>query len=349
MPRELYAPDAREVAYREIDDPPVGEGQVRAEAEFGAVKHGTELTVFRGTSPYKGHTWDPDLQLFVPTDKPTWQTFPIAIGNMLVARVTEVGPGVEGLAVGDRVARYSSLRETAVWQADGLRKLPEGMSWKAAVCLDPADFAMAAVRDGNVRVGDDVAVFGLGAIGLFIVQLVRLSGARRIVAFDPLPMRRELAEQLGADLVLDPTQCDAGLETKRFCDRRGADVTLDTSGDHRALHHAIRGVAYGGNVVAVAWPKECTGGLDFGQEAHHNRPNLIFARACSDPGRDHPRWDERRIFDTCWAWLASGTLIADPIVHPVVPFAQAGDAWLEVDRDPSSSIKLGIEFQLNPP
>lgn len=344
MARDLYAPAAGEVAYREVEDPAVGEGQVRVEAEFGAVKHGTELSVFRGVSPFKGHTWEPDLGLFVPTDEPTWQTFPITIGNMVVGRVTEVGPGVEGIEVGDRVTRHSSLRDAAVWPAKGLRTLPEGMSWKAAVCLDPAEFALAAVRDGHVRVGDDVAVFGLGAIGLFIVQLVRLSGARLIIAFDPLPMRRELAKGFGADRVLDPLACDAGLEVKRFLDKRGADVVLDTSGDYRALHHALRGVAFGGNVVAVAWPQECQGGLDLGREAHHNRPNLIFARACSDPNRDHPRWDEGRLLETCWAWLADGTLDAEPIVQPVVPFAEAAEAWLAVERDPSSSIKLGVAF-----
>ncbi len=48
--------------------------------------------------------------------------------------------------------------------ADGVRTLPEGLSWKAAVCLDPADFALGAARDGHVRIA--VAVFGMGASGL---------------------------------------------------------------------------------------------------------------------------------------------------------------------------------------
>ena len=344
MARELYAPAPREVACRDVDVSPPGEGQVRVRSEFGAFKHGTELTMFRDVSPLKGRTIDGELGIFVDSDQKGWATFPIGLGNMIVGRVVEVGPGVGDLAVGDRVCQHSSMRDEAVWNAEGLWKLAEDVSWKAAVCLDPADFAMAAVRDGHVRVGDDVAVFGLGAIGLFIVQLVKLSGARRLVAIDPLPMRRELAERLGADLVLDPRECDAGLEIKRFCDKRGADVTLDTSGDYSALHHAIRGVAFGGNVVAVAWPKECKGGLDLGQEAHHNRPNLIFARACSDPSRDHPRWSEARIFATLRAWLGDGTLSGDEIVHPVVPFDEAGEAWLEVERDPSSSVKLGVAF-----
>ena len=182
MPRELYAPAAGQVAYRDVEDPPLGEGQVRVKAEFGAFKHGTELTMFRDVSPFRGRTMDPALGIFVETEGRTWASFPMPLGNMIVGRVIEVAPGVGEVLLGDRVCRHSSLRGSAVWDAKGLWKLPEGMSWKAAVCLDPADFAMAAVRDGHVRVGDDVAVFGLGAIGLFIVQLVRLSGARRIVA-----------------------------------------------------------------------------------------------------------------------------------------------------------------------
>jgi len=345
MARELYAPAARQVAYREVEDPPVGEGQVRVRAEFGAFKHGTELTMFRDVSPFRRRTFDGKLGLFVETEETTWATFPIALGNMVVGRVVEAGPGVSGLAIGERVCRHSSMRDEAVWNADGLWKLPEGMSWKAAVCLDPADFALAAVRDGHVRVGDDAAVFGLGAIGLFIVQLAKRSGARRIAVVDPLPVRRQVASRLGADLFLDPTRYDAGREIKEFFDGRGADVALDTSGDYSALHQAIRCVAFGGNVVVVAWPKECKGGLDFGQEAHMNRPNLIFARACSEPNRDHPRWSEKRILETLKEWLADGTLHGDAVVQPVVPFDRAGEAWLAVDRDPSSSVKLGVAFQ----
>ncbi len=55
-----------------------------------------------------------------------------------------------------------------------LRKLPEGSSWKHAVCYDPAQFAMSGVRDANVRVGDFVVVVGLGAIGQIAIQSVKL-------------------------------------------------------------------------------------------------------------------------------------------------------------------------------
>ena len=342
MAKELFAPEVGKVAYREVDDPPVGSGQVRVRSEFGAFKHGTELTMFRNSSAFCSRDIDPQLGIFVDNAEAAWA--PCPLGNMIVGRIVEIGPGVDGLDLGDRVCSYGSIREMHVWGAAGLWRLPETMNWKSATCLDPADFALAAVRDGHIRAGDDVALFGLGAIGLFIIQLARLSGARRVIGVDPIAARRKLATRFGADLVLDPQASDAGLENKRFCDSRGADVALDASGSYPALHHAIRGVAFGGNVVALAWPKECKGGLDFGQEAHFNRPNIIFARACSNPNRDHPRWDERRLLETLKFWLEKGALDGDPIVDPVVPFDKAGEAWLNVDRDPTFSVKLGVSF-----
>ena len=133
-------------------------------------------------------------------------------------------------------------------------KLPEGVPWQAAVCLDPADFALGAIRDGHIRLGDAVAVFGMGAIGLFVVQLAKLAGAYPVIAVDPIPLRRDVALECGADTVMDPTACDAGLEIKLATDRRGADVCVDYSGHYSALQAALRGVAYLGTVVAGAWP-----------------------------------------------------------------------------------------------
>src|SRR5260370_33699940 len=114
--------------------------------------------------------------------------FPMPLGNIAVGLVTELGPGVEGVAVGDRVGGYGPLRETQRWAwgtpgaYPGVRKMPDTMSWQAAVCLDPATVAMGGIRDGHVRVGDRVAVFGLGAIGPMAGQLARSAGASFVSA-----------------------------------------------------------------------------------------------------------------------------------------------------------------------
>ncbi|MBC7238357.1 MAG: zinc-binding alcohol dehydrogenase, partial [Chloroflexi bacterium] len=192
-----------------------------------------------------------------------------------------------------------------------------GMSWKWAVCLDPAEFALGAVRDGRVRVGDAVAVFGLGAIGLMAIQIALVAGAHPVIAVDPIASRREIATALGADLVLDPTRVDVGLELKAATDKRGVDVAIEYSGALTAMQAALRGVAYGGNVVMGAFPPPYGAGLDLGAEAHLNIPNLIFSRACSQPDREHPRWNEQRLFDTCWRLLSEGRITGEPVVRPI--------------------------------
>jgi threonine dehydrogenase-like Zn-dependent dehydrogenase len=251
---------------------------------------------------------------------------------------------VKALAVGDRVCGYGGFREVHTVGADGLFKMAEGTSWKAAVCLDPADFAMGALRDGHLRIGDAVAVFGMGAIGLMVVQLAVLAGAQPVIAVDPLANRREAAVACGADLTLDPTACDAGKEIKLATEKRGVDVAVDYSGNVHAMQAAIRGVAWGGTVVAGAFPPPYAAGLDLGAEAHMNLPRIVFSRACSEPGRDYPRWDEKRIWRALWRMIGEGRLTGEPVVTPVVPFDDLPRAYLEIATAPEKNIKLGCEY-----
>ena len=350
MPRELVAVAARTPAIREYREEPLGAGEIRARTWYGAPKHGTELHFYRDERWGAGVTWDRERRLVLP-GPPAPPPFPLPLGNMAVGVVTALGPGVEGVAVGDRVAGYGPLRETQRWSWSGngrpyplVRVMPSGMSWQAAVCLDPATVALGGIRDGRVRLGDRVAIFGLGAIGLLAVQLARLAGATLVVAADPIAARRAVARETGADLVLDPLTADAGLEIKRATDGAGVDVAIETSGSPQALHQAIRGLAYGGTVALVAVYKEFRAGLDFGHEAHFNRPNLVFTRAESEPHHDHPRWDARRQADTAWALLATGRVRCEPIVWPIVSFEQAAEAYRAIDEKPEGSIKLGVTF-----
>ena len=114
----------------------------------------------------------------------------------------EIGDNVEGFEIGERVTSHGHLKETHTWAANRLLKLPDQMTWKEAVCYDPAHFAMSAIRDGKVRVGERVAVFGLGAIGLMTVQMARIAGADFVAAVDPIERRRKVAEKLERNLSL---------------------------------------------------------------------------------------------------------------------------------------------------
>ncbi len=105
-----------------------------------------------------------------------------------------------------------------------------------------------------------------------------------------------------------------------------------------------RGVAFGGNVVVGAFPSPYKAGLDFGAEAHMNRPNILFTRAESDPDRDHPRWDNQRNRDVCHWLIAEGKVTGEPIIDPVIPFDDLMDKYVDIVTDVQSNIKFGVEY-----
>ncbi|MFP3896276.1 MAG: zinc-dependent alcohol dehydrogenase [Anaerolineales bacterium] len=340
MSRRLTCVGKEKLEWQTYEEPALKAHEVCVRARFAAAKHGTEMAFFKGYAHARG-VYDPDYQVFC-RDAEEGELYPFHVGNMIVGEVEEVGAEVSLVNVGDRVCVYSSLREMCVVKEDACWKMPPGMSWKSAVCLDPADFALGAVRDGHVRVGDAVAVFGLGAIGLMVVQFARLAGAHPVIGIDPLPNRREVAEELDVDLTLDPTACDAGLEIKRATEKRGVDVAIDYSGAKDAVQQALRGVAYGGNVVLGSFPAPYGRGLDLGAESHINVPNVIFSRACSEPNREHPRWDNDRIYAVCWRLLCEGAVTGEPIVQPVVPFDDLLEEYPRVTAHAEAGVKLGV-------
>jgi len=343
MPRELIAAAPRTLEWREYEEPELRPGQVRLKSEFSAAKHGTEMAFYKGYAHGRG-SWNEALQLFEGrSGSKETVGYPFHVGNMVVGTVTDVGEGVTGLAVGDRAYAWRSFRETHTLRATDCVKMDNGLTWRSAVCNDPAHFALGGVRDGKVRVGDRVAVFGLGAIGLMAVQIARVSGAIQVIAVDPVAGRREVARRLGANLTIDPVAEDAGKRVKEATGGRGADACLEYSGSRDGLQHAVRGVAYGGNVVCGAFPPPYGAGLDLGAEAHLNVPNLVFSRACSVPDRDHPRWDWDRVRETCRLLLERGTIRGDDIVSPVVKFDDLKDEYARVATDPQAGIKLGVE------
>jgi len=372
MPRELIAVAPRTPELRVYQEPPLGARQIRIRTEFASPKHGTELVGYRDAPaaqrPYN-RVWGAVLP------RPAGAGgFPRPLGNMAVGVVEEVGADVTRHRLGDRVFGHFSIRETHTVDETNADPMPPGLSDEAAVSLDPAVMAFP-IRDSAIKLGDRVAVFGLGAIGLFAVQLARLAGADRIIAVDPISNRRELALTFGADVALDPLEGDgdAGLAIRRWTapagfnpdaldvssgqrlmggyterltqlTELGVDVAVEASGNIHALHDAIRATRFGGTVCMLSFYGGDSAGLRLGEEFHVNRLNLISARAESLPLRDAPGWNLDRLVRTTLDWLTSGRLDARGIVTPVVSFAESVDAYREIDEHPERSIKLGVRF-----
>lgn len=332
--------------YRDLTLPPIGPKTVRVNVSFAAPKHGTETHLLTG-SVFDSKRWDPDLRMFLDKPAGTSPTQPPAeraIGNMVVGTVIDVGPEVTLYKPGDRVFGYGQIQEQ--YQADEDRWYPlKHLAPEDAVCVDPAHVALVAIRDGNLRVGDNVAIYGLGAIGLMAVRIARVAGAYGVFAVDPLPLRRACAGELGADGAFDPTITDAALAIKQATAGKGVDVAIETSGSGRALHDSIRCIRQCGTVVHVPWgPHDCTA-LHMDEEFHVNRPTLVGSQAWEgwgNPDRSHPLWDPRRAFAAAIELFYRGMVSGKPVVKPIVPFASAAEALEAMLHEPWETVKIGI-------
>ncbi len=349
MPRELQVVRPGQVTLVAYEEAQLRPHEVRAEAVLSGISHGTELNLYRGTSPFADKEFDRELRLFRPRTEPAQ---PLRLGYEWVGRVTEIGSEARGLQPGDLVHLLLPHRETHTFDPlqvpvyGQVEPLPAGLGAEDAIVLALAGVALAAVHDARIKAGDRVAIFGLGVIGLLAVQLARLNGAGWIDAVDLVPRRRQLALAYGADRVLDPAACDVGLEIKQASPHRGADVAIEVSGHYAALHEAIRSVRKAGTVVAAGFYQGGGTALRLGEEWHHNRITMVSSMAVWDcPHRDYPLWDRRRVNEVVCELLASGRLATDGLITHRIPFEQAAEAYQLIDSQPEEVIKVVLTYR----
>jgi threonine dehydrogenase-like Zn-dependent dehydrogenase len=132
-----------------------------------------------------------------------------------------------------------------------LAKIPDGLSDEDVVlCPDIMSTGFSAVESGGVRIGDAVAVFAQGPIGLSATAGARLAGATLVIAVDSVPRRLEQAKRMGADVVLNYKEQDVVAEIKRLTGG-GADVTIEALGTQATFEACLRSVRPGGVVSSL--------------------------------------------------------------------------------------------------
>jgi alcohol dehydrogenase len=133
-----------------------------------------------------------------------------------------------------------------------LAVIPDGLTDEAVLMLpDIASTGISGAESGNIRIGDSVAVFAQGPIGLCATLGARLRGASLIVGVDPVPERRAMARRFGAAVTLDPTACDVVAEIKGLTEKRGVDVAIEALGRQETFEAALRAVRPGGTLSSL--------------------------------------------------------------------------------------------------
>ncbi len=345
MARVVTIEAPRQVVIEDEPDRPLDPGDVRVETLYSGVSAGTELTAYRGSNPYVHKRWDPERRLFVEGEATF--AYPLrAWGYEESGRVIEVGEAVldawPQLRPGARVFGTWGHRERAVLPARDLagKVLRDDLPTLAGIFSHIGPIALNGVLDAGIRIGETVAVFGLGVPGQIVARLAKASGAR-VVGVDLIASRLAAAESAGAiDLAVDASRTPAGEAIKAFTHGRGADVAIEVSGSSRAIHEAIRSVARQARVVALGFVQGDAVGLRLGEEFHHNRIALV----CSQIGDVAPelsaRWDRARLIATIMELQADGTLDLPALVSHVLPFGQAAEAFRILDEGAEDALQI---------
>lgn len=347
MPKELLLAKDFELVFKDYDEPLLQPHEVRAKALMSAISHGTEINLYRGTSPFHDKRFDPEKRLFVADEKQ--QAYPTSLGYEWVGEVVEVGENSEHYRVGDIAHLPKPHRETHTFIPDEMAKLgvvaplPSEIVPEQAIFLASTSIALQAIHDARIKVGDHVTIFGLGLLGLLSVQLAKLNGATRIDAIDPIATRRDLAKASGATHVYDPINSDVGAEVKS--QTAGADVAIEFSGNYSALHNAIRSVRMAGRVVAAGFYQGGAAALNLGEEWHHNRVTMVSStRAWGNPHRDYPLWSRPRLRETAIDLLASKRLSVEGLLTHTIPYEQAQKAYSLIDNGASDVLKVALLY-----
>ena len=343
--KEFVLAAKRTIAFRDYEEPLLKSDEVRVRSIVSGIKHGTEMALYQGHTPFIEQTFDPEYRLFMHRNEAEGDEFyPTYLGSWLVGEVIEVGKDVTRFKVGDLVHGGLPHRPTNIITADKLYPLKDGMAPETALFTDPTIFALGAAHDAQIKVGDNVAVFGMGAIGLLALQVVRLSGAERVFAIDLIDERLALAEQFGADMVFNPQSCDAALEIKNVTGKHGVDVAIDITGAYPALQTALRSIRPAGLVVTASYYKGSQP-IELGAEWHHNRPTMISSMPVwGMPHRCYPLWDRERLQATAVRLLENDRLTTQPMIGARFKYKDAAEAYRLIDAHPERSVKTLLDY-----
>jgi L-iditol 2-dehydrogenase len=261
--RVMWCERPGEVELRQLPLPAVGDNDVLVKVAFAAICP-WDVRAYSGLSSV---------------------AFPRVLGHEVSGTVAAVGKQVQGLEIGQRVAadmivkcgvctacrtgRPNRCQHPTFFQYGGgyadyicipqrnIHRVGAGATLKAASMMEPLACVLRGQDMLHLYPNEVALIVGLGPIGLMHLQVARSFGAR-VIASDPVEARREKAQALGAEWVVNPEAVDLGQFIKEVTDGWGADAVVIAVGAARLVEEGVRYLAPGGrlNIFAGIYPKD---------------------------------------------------------------------------------------------
>lgn len=294
---------------------------------------------------------------FVPTR-------PFVLGHEFTADVAAVADGVANVKVGDRVTvnparscgfcEYckagrpnlcrkiimlgsastkpptdGAFAEFVKVRADQCHELPATMDDGLGAMMEPFAVALQAVKRAGTISGKRLLVAGGGPIGLLVAMTARTFGAAPVALSDVVAARRDMAQQLGADVTLDPSANNLNDQVRELTGD-GFDIIFEASGARPALRQAFDLVRPGGTIVQIG---------TIGTEDVPLPANLLMNREINFIGS--MRYGD--VFDEAIRLVATKRIDLRPLITGVLPLAAAGEAMRQAG-DKAQALKVQIEI-----
>lgn len=270
---------AKDIRVEQIDEPVVTAGRVKIKVEWTGIC-GSDLHEYVAGP------------IFIPVEQPHYVSgdiAPIVMGHEFSGIVSEVGEGVHTVKIGDKVVvepilacgecgackkgKYNICKHLGFHGLSGggggfseytvvderwVHKMPEGLSLEQGALVEPAAVALHAVRMSKLKAGDKAVVFGVGPIGLLVIEALKAAGASEIYAVELSKERGAKALELGAKAVINPAEEDAVARIQELTGG-GADVAFEVTGVPVVLKQAIDSTTFEGETVIVSiWETEAS-------------------------------------------------------------------------------------------
>jgi 2-desacetyl-2-hydroxyethyl bacteriochlorophyllide A dehydrogenase len=346
MGKVIIFKQPREIGFDVYEDQPLKANEVRLQTLYSGISAGTELTAYRGSNPYLSKRWDEKVRLFSADEKTSLQ-YPISgWGYEECGRVVETGEKVEGVKPGDIVYGTWGHRTHHILSGEiaSRRLLPANLDPILGIFSQMGAISLNGVLDAAIRIGETVAIFGLGPPGQIAAQLAKRSGAR-VIGVDLFDLRLDTARELGAvDIALPAGAGNIAEQIKALSGGRGADVAIEASGAYPALQEAIRSVAYSAKVIALGFFQGGGESLFLGEEFHHNRVNVVCSQIFGVSPELTYRWDRERLVQTAMQLQSEAVLNLKPIITQVYPFSEAAEAFRLCDYESEKTIQVVLDF-----
>lgn len=336
----LYFTAPYAVEIREEPLPPLSADEVLVQTIVSAISPGSEMLFYRGQVP-AGLAVDATIDALGGAF-----AYPLKYGYAAVGQVVACGTAVSPDWQDRLVFAFQPHQSHFLARPTEVIPLPEGMEPETAVFLPNMETAVSFLMDGHPLIGEQVAVFGQGIVGLLTTRLLAQFPLAALVTVEPVALRREWSARLGAHNSLDPTAPDftADLLVALQGDRpyAGADLAYELSGSPPALDQAIAATGFNGRVVVGSWYGDKPVALNLGGHFHRGHVQLISSQVSHIAPQWNGRWSKPRRLQTAWAHLARSRP-ADLITHRV-PITQAPAAYALIDQQPAQTIQVVLTY-----